>query len=200
MAIPMNIERMASRLLAIYGWQPLGVVCVVLLLFALSADYFYAGYESASEDIAALEKKSREMKRKVGQQKQMEVVLKEKQSLLEKQREKGFVASTPELAGPLLLGEIQNLATASQIKFESGNAMQPRIADGFALLQVEGRFAAQTRQLVAFLESAANSSKIVHIEVLKVAVQDAAQPAMLSVQLMAQGFYAAPQKGEKSSR
>lgn len=194
MAIPMNIERMADRLLAIYGWQPLGVICVVLLLFVLSADYFYAEYESATEDVAALEKKSREMKRKVGQQKQLEAALKEKQALLATQREKGFAAATPEMAGSLLSSEIQNMATASQAKFESGNALPPRIEEGLALLQAEGRCTAQTRQLVAFLESMANSSKTVRVEMLKVSVQDPAQPAMLSVQLMVRGFYAEPRK------
>lgn len=194
MAIPMNIERMTSRLLAIYGWQPLGVLCAVLLLFVLSADYFYAEYASATEDIAALEKKSREMKRKVGQQKQLEAALKEKQALLAQQREKGFAAPTPESAGPMLVSEIQSLATASQAKFESGNALPPHVEDGLALLQAEVRLAAQTRQLVALLEKAANSPKTVRIMTLKVSVQDPAQPSMLAVQMIARGFYAEPQK------
>lgn len=197
MAAVMNVKRMAGRFLAIYGWQPLGVLCVVLLLFVLAADYFYTEYENVSENIAALEKKSREMKRKTGQQKQLEATLKEKQEQLAQQRGKGFSATTPELAGALLLAEIQNLAAAPQITLEAGNALPPRLEEEFALLQAEGGFSARTRQLVALLEGMAHSPKILRVDTLKVVVQDPEQPNMLSVKLAVRGFYATPQKSSR---
>lgn len=194
MAVIMNVERAAGRFLAIYGWQPLGVLCVVLLLFALVADHFYAEYESASENIAALEKKNREMKRKTGQQKQLEATLKEKRESLAQWREKGFPAATPESAGASLLGEIQNLAAAAQIKAVAGSALPPQFEGSFVQLRAEGEFAAQTRHLVTLLEGMANSPKMLRVDTLKVAVQDPAQPSMLSVRLAVRGFYAPPQK------
>lgn len=194
----MKIERAAQRFVAIYGWQPVGILCVVLLLSIMAADHFVAEYGTLSDESAALEKKSSDMKRKIGQQKQLETVLKEKQELLATQQQKGYFGITPELAGPLLLSDLQNLATSTHVKAPLGNIAPPSAEQGFTFLKTEVEFSALTQQLVAFLENAANSPKLMKIDMLDINVQDAEQPAMLAVKLAAQSFYVAPRKGEKS--
>jgi len=195
--VDLIVQRAAKRLLAIYGWQPAGVLCAVILLFAVVADHFIAEYRELSEQSAVLDKKSRDMKLKIGQQQKLEAVLKEKRDLLAQQSAKGFFAATAELAGPALLGELQNLATAAGAKVLGGTPLPPRNADGIAVIQAEGELEAQTRQLVALLEGMANGPKGIKVTALKVNVQDPAQPATLKVKLTAQGFYVEPMKGEK---
>lgn len=193
----MNLERAAQRFVAIYGWQPVGILCVIVLLGALAADHFISEYGTLSDKQVSLDKKSGDMKRKIGQQKQLETVLKEKQETLATQQEKGYFGITPELAGPLLLSELQNLATTARVKAASGNVLPPSSEQGFTLLQAEAGFSALPQQLVAFLENAANLPKAMKINMLDIVVQDAEQPASLTVKLAAQSFYVAPRKGEK---
>ena len=195
----MKIERAAQRFVAIYGWQPVGILCVALLLSALAADHFVSEYGILSDKTTSLEKKSSDMKRKIGQQKQLETLLKEKQEMLAIQQEKGYFGITPEMAGPLLLGDLQNLTMATRAKAPFGNVLPPSAEQGFTFLQAEVGFDALTQQLVAFLENVANSPKAMKINMLDVVVQDAEQPAMLTVKLAAQSFYVAPRKGEKTA-
>jgi hypothetical protein len=195
----MKIERAAQRFVAIFGWQPVGILCVVLLVSVMAVDHFVAEYGTLSDKSASLEKKSGDMKRKIGQQKQLETVLKEKQELLAARQEKGYFGITPELAGPLLLTDLQNLATATHVKAPFGNVLPPSAEQGSTLLKAEVEFSALTQQLVAFLENAANSPKLMRIDMLDINVQDAELPAMLVVKLAAQSFYVAPRKVEKSA-
>jgi hypothetical protein len=93
-----SLRRATGRFVALYGWQPLGVLCVGVLLFALAMDQLGVEYDELTERMTALEKKSRDMTRKTGQQKQWEATLKEKRERLA--REKcGFPAATAEQAG-----------------------------------------------------------------------------------------------------
>lgn len=195
--VDLIVQRAAKRLLAIYGWQPAGVLCAVILLFAVVADHFIAEYRDLSEQSAVLDKKSRDMKLKIGQQQKLEAVLKEKRELLAQQSAKGISAATTELAGPAFLSELQNQATAAGAKVVGGTSLPPRNADGLAVIQAEGELEAQTRQLVAMLEGMANGPKGIKVTALKVSVQDPSQPATLKVKLTAQGFYVEPIKSEK---
>ena len=193
----MNIERTAKRFLAIYGWQPVGVMLAVFLLFALVVDHYFAEYRELSEQSASLDKKVRDMKAKVGQQKKLEAVLKDKQAELAKQREKCFAAATPDQAGTMLLDEVRRLATVSRAAVTAGNVLPPGAEDGFAILRAESELNASTQQLVGFLESAANSPKGMRIDTLKVNVQNPEQPALLAVKLAVQSFYVEPVKGAR---
>ena len=195
--VDLIVQRAAKRLLAIYGWQPAGVLCAVFLLFAVVADHFIAEYRELSEQSTLLDKKSRDMKLKIGQQQKLEAVLKEKRELLAQQSVKGISAATADLAGPAFLSELQNQATAARAKVVGGTSLPPRNADGLAVIQAEGELEAQTRQLVAMLEGMANGSKGIKVTALKVSVQDPSQPATLKVKLTAQGFYVEPIKSEK---
>lgn len=195
--VDLIVQRAAKRLLAIYGWQPAGVLCAVILLFAVVADHFIAEYRDLSEQNAVLDKKSRDMKLKIGQQQKLEAVLKEKRELLAQQSAKGISAATAELAGAAFLSELQNQATAAGAKVVGGSPLPPRSADGIAVIQAEGELEAQTRQLVAMLEGMAKGPKGIKVTALKVNVQDPAQPAKLTVKLTAQGFFIEPIKGEK---
>lgn len=191
-------ERAASRFVAIYGWRPVGILCAILLLCILAADHFVSEYGALSDNVASLEKKNRDMKRKIGQQKQLETALKEKQEVLDVQQAKGYFGITPELAGPLLLSDLQSLATASRAQAPAGSVLAPNSEQGFTFLQAEAGFSTSTQQLVALLESAANSPKAIKITLLDIAVQDTEQPA-LAVKLAAQSFHVAPRKGEKNA-
>lgn len=188
----MNIARTARRFLAIYGWQPVGVMLAVFLLFALVADGYFAEYRELSEQAAGLEKKVADMKAKVGQQKKLEESLKEKQAELAGQRQKGFAAATPDQAGAMLLDEIRRQATASRATVTTGSVLPPAAENGFTVLRAEGEFTASTQQLVGFLENAANAPKGMRIDTLKVNVQNPEQPALLTVKLAVRGFYVEP--------
>lgn len=196
----MSIERASHRFVAIYGWQPLGILCVILLLSALAADHFVSEYETLSGDGVLLQKKNSDVKRKIGQQKQLETALKEKQETLAFQQEKGYLGGTPESAAPQLLDDLQNLVIASHAKAPLGNVLPPRTEQELTFLQAEVGFDARTQHLVTFLENVANSPKAMKIDMLDINVQDVEQPSMIVVKLAAQSFYVAPRKGGKPAR
>ncbi|MFA7242483.1 MAG: hypothetical protein WC091_20430 [Sulfuricellaceae bacterium] len=193
----MNIERASHRFIAIYGWQPVGILCAILLLSAVAADHFVSEYETLSADGVVLQKKNSDVKRKIGQQKQLEAVLKEKQEILAFQQEKGYAGLTPELAAPQLLDELHNLVLASHAQAPLGNALSPRVEQELTYLQAEVGFDARTQHLVSFLENVANSPKAMKIDMLDINVQDVEQPSMIVVKLAAQSFYVPPRKGGK---
>ncbi|MHB9117871.1 MAG: hypothetical protein ACYC2R_06325 [Burkholderiales bacterium] len=192
------MERAGQRFLAIFGWQPLGIVLAVFLVFALVADHFMTDYWTLSDQAAALEKKARDMKRKAGMQKMLEASLKEKQSLLDKQQARGFSAATSDLAGPLFLTEAQNLVQAARAQPKGGTVLPSRPENGLVVLQVEDSFEALTQQFVGVLEGIANSAKGMKILNLKVSVQTPETPALLTGAMTLQSFYVEPVKGDKS--
>lgn len=193
------MERAGQRFLAIFGWQPLGIVLAVFLVFALVADHFMTDYWTLSDQAAALEKKARDMKRKAGMQKMLEASLKEKQSLLDKQQARGFSAATSDLAGPLFLTEAQNRVQAARAQAKGGTVLPSRPENGLVVLQVEDSFEALTQQFVGVLEGIANSAKGMKILNLKVSVQTPETPALLTGAMTLQSFYVEPVKGDKSS-
>ncbi len=194
-----SMERAGQRFLAIFGWQPIGVMLAVLLVFALVTDHFMADYSSLSDQAAALAKKTRDMKHKLGLQKILETSLKEKQSLLARQRERGFSAISADLAGPLLLTEALNLVQATRAQGQGGIVLPSRPENGLVVLQIEANFEALTQQFVGVLESMANSAKGMKILNLKVSVQNPEAPSLLTAALTLQSFYVEPVKGDKTS-
>lgn len=193
----MNIERASHRFVTIFGWQPVGILCVILLLSALAADHFVTEYGVLTNNGAAQQKKNNDVKRKIGQIKQLETALKEKQEILAFQHEKGYFGMTPELAAPQLLEELQNLANASKARDPMGNVLPPRVEKELTFLQAEVGFDARTQHLVTFLENVANSPKAIKIEMIDVNVENIEQPSKIAVKLAAQSFYVAPRKGGK---
>lgn len=193
----MNIERPTHRFITIFGWQPVGILCAILLLSALAAEHFVSEYKTLSDNGAVQQKKVNDIKRKIGQLKQLETALKEKQGILAFQQEKGYPGTTPEQAAPHLLEELQNLAVASKAKEPLGNVLPPRVEQELTFLQAEVGFDARTQHLVTFLENVANSPKAIKIEMLDVNVENIEQPSKIAVKLAAQSFYVAPRKAGK---
>lgn len=188
-----SLRRATGRFVALYGWQPLGVLCAGVLLFALAMDQLAVEYDELTERMIALEKKSRDMTRKTGQQKQWEATLKEKRERLAREKVRGFPAATAEQAGAQLLGEMQVLAAAAQAKPVSGSVMPSRRSGAFAAIRAEGEIEAPTQSLVNLLESLARAPRVMKISRLDVRVPDVERPATLSIKLVVESFHAAPE-------
>jgi hypothetical protein len=188
-----SLRRATGRFIALYGWQPLGILCAGVLLFALAMDQLRVEQDELTEHMTALEKKSRDMTRKTGQQKQWEATLKEKRERLAREKVRGFSAATAEQASAQLLGELQALAAAAQAKPLGGSAMPPRRSGAFAAIRAEGEIEAPTRSLVHLLESLVHAPRVMKITRLDVRVPDVEQPATLMVKLAVESFHAAPE-------
>lgn len=193
----MIASRSFQRFYAIFGWRPLALLGIVILIFALVMDSLYSEYDELEQQIAGQEKKLRNMKAKIGQQKQLETALKEKQEKLLELSAKGFVAPTPEAAGGMLVGEMQNQVNGVRGKDFAGTPQAPDLSNGLALIRADVQFGALTQQFVALLDGLANSARVMRINSLEVSVPDTSMPNGLTVKAVVQGYAPAPQTPPK---
>lgn len=184
----MMISRAYQRFYAIFGWQPLGVLLAILLVFALVMDNLYGEYAELDQEITGLEKKLRTMKAKIGQQKQLEAALKEKQEKLAEMQGRGFGAPNPDGAANLLIGEMQTQVAAVRGAGYLGTPQPPVIANGLAVVRADVQFTALTQQLVALLDNLPNAPQSIRVNTLEIGVADPAQPSTLTVRAVVQGF------------
>jgi len=188
----MMITRAYQRFFAIFGWQPLGVLLAILLVFTLVMDNLYGEYTELDQEIAGLEKKHRLMKAKIGQQKQLEAALKEKQEKLADIQSRGFFSPKPEGAVDLLIAEMQNQVNSVHGKAYLGTPQEPLVSNGFAVIRAEVQFNVLTQQLVALLDNLPNSPRAIRANSLEITVPDPAQPAELIVKAVVQGVAPIP--------
>lgn len=187
-----------KRLHAIYGWQPVGIILAIILLFSLVVDHFAVQYLDFSEESETLAKKTRDMKSHVDRLKKTEILLQERRDLLVTQRNKGYAAATPEQAGAALVADVQGMLNAAHAKQAAVQPLPPSVADGFAIIQADASFDVLTQQLVTLLENIAQAPKPMKINELKVGIVETdGHPSALNVHLTLQSFHADPTRDAK---
>ncbi len=196
----MTISRAYQRFYAIFGWQPLGVLLGILLVFVLVMDGLYSDYSELDDQLAGLEKKQRTMKAKIGQQKQLETALKDKQEKLAELNQRGFLAPNPDGAANLLNGELQNQVNGIRGKGYLGTPQAVDMSNGLAVIRVDAQFTALTQQLVGLLENLPYSPRAIRVNTLEIVTPDPAQPTELIVKAGVQGFAPLPQAADKQAR
>lgn len=195
----MTLSRAYQRFYAIFGWQPVGVLLAILLVFALVMDNLYGEYAELDQEIGGFEKKLRTMKTKIGQQKQLEASLKEKQEKLGGMQVRGFTVPNPEGAANLLIAEMQGQVNGVRGSGFLGTPQAPVMSNGLAVIQAEVQFTALTQQLVALLDNLPNLPRSIRVNALEIAVTNPAQPSEVAVKIVVQGFSPPPPGGDKQS-
>lgn len=194
----MNIERAITRLRAIYGWQPVGILLAIALMFALVIDHFTVQYLELSEEVETLAKKTTDMKTHVEREKKTAELLQERTARLAAQRARVHQAATPEQAGAALVEDVRGLLDAARARQVAIQALPPEGRGGFGVIRAEGNFDALTQQLVTLLENIGRAPRAMKITELRVGVMESeGRPSALNVRLAVQGFHADPARDAK---
>lgn len=186
------MNREWRRIYEQFGFRPFGALLTVLLVFFVVVDQLAADYAVQDEKRSKLEREVSAMRKKIGQQKQIEAALQSNQAGYDAVAGRGVPGAAPAAAATELAAGVDRWLDGLGVKSQGSSPQPPANRANVTYLPVTTTATLLPQQLVRLLREMPMAPLALRLQELEINVSDPEAPSALEVRARWEGVYLPP--------